>query len=205
MIPIRSEPDEPLFAQLCAASVQGRVALGPQSGRAVERLGRRQEDVRPRFIPGELCCDIEHFSLHAKVRIGAHDRDGLERLCRYVARPPFKAERLTLDEDGRVVYALRRRWCDGTSAVVFEPLDFIARLAALVPRPRAHLLTYHGVLAPAAEWRDLIVPGESAVRARRAHPGRAPAGRRASSRRGVGRATSVQDLPRRRAAPGPSS
>jgi hypothetical protein len=60
-----------------------------------------------------------------------------------------------------VVYALRRRWRDGTSAVVFEPLDFIARLAALVPRPRAHLLTYHGVLAPAAQWRDDIVPGES--------------------------------------------
>jgi hypothetical protein len=155
------EPDEPLFAQLCAASVQSRVALGPQSGRAVERLGRRQVDARPRFVPGELCCDIEHFSLHAKVRIAAHDRDGLERLCRYVARPPFRADRLSLDADGRVVYALRRRWRDGTAAVVFEPLDFIARLAALVPRPRAHLLTYHGVLAPAAQWRDDIVPGES--------------------------------------------
>jgi hypothetical protein len=80
-----------------------------------------------------------------------------------VARPPFKAVRLTLDEDGRVVYALHRCWRDGTSAVVFEPLDFIARQAALVPRPRAHLLTYHGVLAPAAAWRDLIVPGESAA------------------------------------------
>lgn len=41
---------------------------------------------------------------------------------------------------------------------MFAPLDFIARLAALVPRPRTHLLTYHGVLAPAAEWRDWIVP-----------------------------------------------
>ena len=156
------EPDEPLFAQLCAASVQSRVALGPKRGSAVERLGHRQGDARPRFIPGELCCDIDYFSLHAKVRIAAHDREGLERLCRYVARPPFKAEKVSLDDEGRVVYALRRRWRDGTSAVVFEPLDFIARLAALVPRPRAHLLTYHGVLAPAAEWRDLIVPGEGA-------------------------------------------
>ena len=58
-----------------------------------------------------------------------------------------------------MVYGLRRHWKDGTSAVVFDPLDFIARLAVLVPRPRAHQLTYHGVLAPAAEWRDLIVPG----------------------------------------------
>jgi len=59
-----------------------------------------------------------------------------------------------------VVYALRRHWKDGTRAVVFDPLDFIARLAALVPRPRTHLLTYHGVLAPAAEWRDWIVPAQ---------------------------------------------
>jgi hypothetical protein len=35
---------------------------------------------------------------------------------------------------------------------------FIARLAALIPRPRAHLVTYHGVFAPAASYRDRIVP-----------------------------------------------
>ena len=54
---------------------------------------------------------------------------------------------------------LRRAWRDGTRAIVFEPLAFLERLAALVLRPRAHLLMYHGVLAPAAQWRDRIVPG----------------------------------------------
>jgi len=151
------QPDEPLLAELYAASVQGRVAIGEKSGASVERLGRRR-DARPLFLPGELCCDMDGFSLHAKVEIEAHDRDGLERLARYLARPPIATERLTQRSDGRVVYGLRRHWKDGTSAVVFDPLDFIARLAALVPRPRAHQLTYHGVLAPAAEWRDLIVP-----------------------------------------------
>jgi hypothetical protein len=153
------QPDEPLLAELYAASVQGRVAIGEESSASVERLGRRR-DARPFFLPGELCCDIDGFSLHAKVEIAAHDRDGLERLCRYLARPPIASERLTLAEDGRVVYALRRHWKDGTRAFVFDPLDFIARLVALVPRPRTHLLTYHGVLAPAAEWRDWIVPAE---------------------------------------------
>ena len=62
------------------------------------------------------------------------------------------------DPDGRVVYRLRRAWRDGTSAIVLEPLAFLERLAALVPRPRAHLLTYHGVLAPAAQ---LECPGSS--------------------------------------------
>jgi hypothetical protein len=107
-----------------------------------------------------LCASLDGFSLHAKVALEADDHAGRERLCRYLARPAIASERLSLAEDGRVVYRLRRHWRDGTRAIVFAPLDFIARLAALVPRPRVHLLTYHGVLAPAAQWRDWIVPGE---------------------------------------------
>lgn len=85
-------------------------------------LGRR--DARPLFLPGEQCCDIEGLSLHAKVEIEAPDRDGLERLCRYLARPPIATERRSLAADGRVVYALRRNWTDGTRAFIFDPLDF---------------------------------------------------------------------------------
>jgi hypothetical protein len=47
---------------------------------------------------------------------------------------------------------------DGTTHVVFEPLDFMARLAALVPRPRAHLTRYHGVFAPHSRWRAEVTP-----------------------------------------------
>jgi len=67
-------------------------------------------------------------------------------------------ERLSLALDGRVVYKFKRRWKDGSSAVALEPLAFIERLAALIPRPRHPLLTYHGVLAPAAKLRPLIAP-----------------------------------------------
>jgi len=31
---------------------------------------------------------------------------------------------------------------------VYEPLDFLAKLAALVPRPRVNLTRYRGVFAP---------------------------------------------------------
>ena len=112
-----------------------------------------RREYKPKQTPGPL---------HAKVAIEGHDRAGLERLCRYIARPAIASERLSIDPDGRVVYRLRRAWRDGTSAIVFEPLAFLERLAALVPRPRAHLLTYHGVLAPAAQWRHQIVPGPRA-------------------------------------------
>ena len=42
-----------------------------------------------------------------------------------------------------------------------HPHELIERLAALVPRPRTHLLTYHGILAPAAGWRSAVVPARA--------------------------------------------
>jgi Putative transposase len=60
--------------------------------------------------------------------------------------------------DGRLLYRLKHPWRDGTSAVAFEKKDFMAKLAVLVPAPRAHLTRYHGLLAPAALWRPLIIP-----------------------------------------------
>ena len=76
-----------------------------------------------------------------------------ENLLRYAARPAIAAERLSLAKDGRIFYKFKRRWKDGSSAIALEPLAFIERLAALIPRPRHPLLTYHGVLAPADKLR----------------------------------------------------
>jgi hypothetical protein len=64
---------------------------------------------------------------------------------------------LSVDGDGLVVYELKHPFSDGTTQVLFEPLDFVARLAALVPRPRVHLLRYHGLFAPNAKHRDHII------------------------------------------------
>jgi len=95
------------------------------------------------------------------VCIPANARGQLENLCRYVARPAVATERLSRFADGRVLYRLRHRWRDGTSFVIFDPLDLVGKLAALVPPPRFNLVRYHGVLAPAARWRSRIVPQES--------------------------------------------
>jgi hypothetical protein len=38
-----------------------------------------------------------------------------------------------------VRYTLKTPCRDGTTHLVFEPLDSMARLAALVPKPRVHL------------------------------------------------------------------
>ena len=37
-------------------------------------------------------------------------------------------------------------------------MEFIQRLAAFIPRPRLHLIRFHGVLAPNAKLRALVVP-----------------------------------------------
>jgi Putative transposase len=42
--------------------------------------------------------------------------------------------------------------------VPFEPLDFIARLAALVPKPRVNLTRFYGVFAPNSKHRTGITP-----------------------------------------------
>ena len=75
------------------------------------------------------------------------ERQGGDPLCRYISRPAIAEKRLSLTPGGNVRYQLKTPYRDGTTHVIFEPLDFIARLAALVPRPRVNLTRFHGVFA----------------------------------------------------------
>ena len=81
---------------------------------------------------------VAGFSLHAGVAAKAHQRQKLERLCRYISRPAVSEQRLSLTPNGNVRYQLKTPYRDGTTHVIFEPLDFLARLAALVPKPRVN-------------------------------------------------------------------
>jgi hypothetical protein len=86
----------------------------------------------------------------------ADERQKLERLCRYISRPAVAEKRLSLTPNGNVRYQLKTPYRDGTTHVIFEPLDFIARLAALVPKPRVNLTRFHGVFAPNSKHRALV-------------------------------------------------
>jgi len=105
-----------------------------------------------------FCADCDGFSLHAGVRVAAGDRRRVEHLLRYAGRPAIAESRLSLLPDGCGCYELKRRWKGGTTNVVMPPEVLIERLLALVPRPRRHLVTYHGVLAPASGLRSRVVP-----------------------------------------------
>jgi hypothetical protein len=65
---------------------------------------------------------------------------------------------------------LKTPYRDGSTHVIFEPEDFMARLAARVPKPRAHLTRSHGVFAPASPDRPRIVPRTHAGAANPASP-----------------------------------
>jgi len=99
-------------------------------------------------------------------------REKLERLCRYICRPPVSEKRLFVTPRGDIGYSLKTPYRDGTTHVIFETLDFIARLAALVPPPRLNLTRFHGVLAPNSPYRARITPVRRGRGARPTRPAR---------------------------------
>ena len=159
-IPYLADPDhDPALASLHSAACTYRIALGPRAGQKVltwkdpaVRLAS-QEEPQP-----QGCVSAQGFSLHANTRCGPHQRSTLERLCRYIARPALGHKRLRRTRAGKVVLQLKTPYRDGTTHLVMSPLEFLERLAALVPRPRLHLIRFHGVLAPNAALRAQIVP-----------------------------------------------
>ncbi len=112
------------------------------------------------------------FSLNAEVRIEAEDRQGLERLFRYCARPIFAGERLNwLEKEEMLIYRLPKPRHDGQTVLQLTPMEFLDRIAILIPLPRRHRHLYHGVLAPNAPLRKWVteraglpVTGEKAAR-----------------------------------------
>ncbi len=158
--------DNPLLATLMAASVRSRIATGPEAGQPWRRLGDRVEPTDEadgtgdelNSTPPRRCVREGGMSVHADVVVPARDRRRLERLCRYVARPPLALDRLEALPNGLLSYRLKTRWRDGTTHVLMERRELLERLSPLIPPPRAHLVRYHGLLAPCASGRDRIIP-----------------------------------------------
>jgi len=126
-------PDEDSMSQLQGHSITYRIAVGPHQGRKVFTLQTLPCSEEP-FGTDQ----VAGFSLHAGVSIKVRERRKLERICRYITRPAVSEKRLSATRQGKVRYELKTPYRDGTTHVIFEPLDFIAKLAALVPRPRVN-------------------------------------------------------------------
>ena len=131
--------------------------MGPQQGRKVftlQTLPDLETDSPFSCSAGE----VAGFSLHAGVATKANERAKLERLCRYITRPAVSTKRLSMTRNGRVRYELKTPWRNGTTHIIFEPLDFVSRLVSLVPKPRVNLIRFHGVFAPNSKYRAKVTP-----------------------------------------------
>jgi Putative transposase len=102
--------------------------------------------------------ELDGFNLHASVAIAGDDDLGRERLMRYGTRPPLALDRLRRLPDRRITYRIKKLREGRAKQRVMTPLEFLARLAAIVPPPRYPLLRYAGVLGPRSSWRRDVVP-----------------------------------------------
>ncbi len=148
--------------------------LAPQLGQKPRRSPKAPTVGTLRTLPGcgsdefaDTVGKVSGFSLHAGVAARADERKKLERLCRYISRPAVAEKRLSSTPGGNVRYRLKTPYRDGTTHVIFEPLDFMARLAALVPKPRANLTRFHGVFAPNSKHQALVALSKRGKRIRR--------------------------------------
>ncbi len=87
------------------------------------------------------------FSLDAKVKIEAWDKDGLEKLIRYCARPPFKSENIRINGPW-INYRLPKPSHDGRLFITLDPFDFLERISNFIPYPRRHRRHFYGIFAP---------------------------------------------------------
>ena len=151
------QDEEDAMGAIVGASISYRLAFGPNAGR--KALTLQTVPVRTEQRKGDdLVSQQAGFSLHAGIACKSHQRKKLERLCRYITRPAIAERRLSLANNGNVVIALKTPYDDGTSHVVLSPMEFMGRLAALVPRPRANLTRFHGVFSPNSKLREHVVP-----------------------------------------------
>lgn len=155
-------PGAPPALQACLDIATSRGAV--QALRAEGEAGDagRDEPVAPPREEGAV--ETEGFNLHASVAIAGEDDLGRERLMRYGARPPMALDRLRRLPDGRIAYRIKKLRDGRAKHRVMTPLEFLARLAALVPPPRYPLLRYAGALGPRSSWRRDVVPRAPAAK-----------------------------------------
>ncbi len=96
--------------------------------------------------------------LHAATAVDGRDRKQLERVCRYMLRPPFAHDAVQALPDGRVRVLFKAAWRSGAAHADMSADKFLARLCALVPPPGFHMTRYFGVFANRHHLRPRIIP-----------------------------------------------
>jgi len=94
------------------------------------------------------------FSVDSSVRVDAGDTKALERVARYILRPPVSLERLSWNEAaGEVSYRAKSAGVGHTQSERFDPLDFLARVIMHVPEPKLHTARFYGAYSSVARGK----------------------------------------------------
>lgn len=115
-------------SELQAQSVQNR----DEKFQLPLKIGKVWDPPFQEFI-GSRCSYDDGFSLHANVKILAHQRAELERLCRYILRGQIAKDRISYEANGSERLKLKSPYADGTTHLQFTPDQFIKRIIALIP------------------------------------------------------------------------
>jgi len=149
----------PPMAESVMASCQQQIAFGERAGQPLRFKGYGSGFGSPgekAIRQSRRCATANGHSLHCNVAVAADKRQHLEQLLRYMARSSISLTRLSQEDDGQVVYKLKKAF-RGKTHLVLSPLEFMEKLSALIPPARMHMNRHHGVFAPNAEWRKLVV------------------------------------------------
>jgi hypothetical protein len=154
---------DPLFNEnylsaVTKASSTSTIAFGPMAGSRVTKVGSAMgydEEAIHRKAP--LCLSKNGFTIHASTKVNPLNRKELEKLIRYIARGPVANERLKYDKDkNTVTLTLKRAFDDGTTKLVMSPHTFIEKITAIIPPPKFHLVTWHGVFACNSSLKNIV-------------------------------------------------
>jgi hypothetical protein len=157
------------LGSLQAAACTYRIALGPRAGHKVLSLQtvRHESRLRPCVVSTSRASACMPRSAAPPIRGRNSKARHRDVACLARRGPntvplhhPSRHRQRTPDSKpaGQVVLTLKTPYRDGTIHIVMSPLEFMQRLAALIPRPRLHLIRFHGVLAPNARLRPEIIP-----------------------------------------------
>src|SRR5271167_830490 len=154
--------------------IQIALGLGHRERQGPALTIAADEPPRPRHLAPPLCAIAQGVNVHAGVVVPAGDRAALERLVRYLLRPPLSSKRLSLREDGAVIYRLQRPDRRGRTTLLMSPLELLARLAAILPAPRLALRRQLGLFSPGSPDRRRVMPAPAPLQGCHPSAKRAP-------------------------------
>jgi hypothetical protein len=156
----QSVDETPLISEVQGASVLYKISQGKNAGQKIRKIGSLGTKGEEAFAVAHLSAILGGFSLHATVFIEKDHRDRLQKLCKYLLRPPVAENRLKKLNNGEILFEMKASWGDGTRAILFSPKELIEKLVAIIPQPRIHQIRFHGILAPSATDRERVVPSK---------------------------------------------